>query len=175
MGDERTSGNRPLVPGSVANHTACLLVKLGQVVYRLAENHLATAGLRIRHYSVLQALADNGPMSQLALGTHLRIDPATMTTTLADLENASHTTRVRDTTDRRRYVVDLTPAGREALKWADAALSALDTDALADLSPAEQRSLHETLAKLSTGPTLPTTFDEARDHPRPRRATAHDA
>ncbi|MFC7615656.1 MarR family winged helix-turn-helix transcriptional regulator [Actinokineospora soli] len=125
----------PLVPGTVAEHTGCLLLKLGQVVYRLAERALEADGLRVRHYSVLQALADNGAMSQHALGAYLRIDPATMVATLADLEQGGRTTRVRDAADRRRYVVDLTDSGREALRGADAALVGVDDTAFADLSP----------------------------------------
>ena len=78
----------PLVPGTVAEHTTCLLVKLGQVMFRIAEADLGPYGLRVRHYSILQALIDNGPMSQHALGGYLRIDPATMVTTLDDLESA---------------------------------------------------------------------------------------
>jgi DNA-binding MarR family transcriptional regulator len=73
-------GESTLVPGSIASHQSCLLVKLGQVSFRLQEAALAALDLRVRHFSVLQALADRGPSVQLELGRYLRIDPATMAT-----------------------------------------------------------------------------------------------
>ncbi|WP_436496311.1 MarR family winged helix-turn-helix transcriptional regulator [Actinokineospora sp. HUAS TT18] len=159
-------GELPLVPGTVAEHTVCLLVKLGQVAFRLAETNLAALGLRVRHYSILQALADNGPMTQLAVGTYLRIDPATMVSSLDDLESMSAVRRVRDETDRRRYLVELTETGRGLVDTANSGLRAFDGDVLADLTGAERKALHSALLKLSTGETLPGKFDQVRDQSR---------
>src|SRR2546430_2568656 len=126
----------PLVPGTVAEHTTCLLVKLGQVMFRIAENDLGLYELRVRHYSILQALADNGPMSQHALGGYLRIDPATMVTSLDDLETAALAARSKDPKDRRRYVVELTEHGQDIVREANSQLGGLDNAMFADLSPA---------------------------------------
>jgi DNA-binding MarR family transcriptional regulator len=153
----------PLVPGTVAEHTSCLLVKLGQVMFRLAEADLGDLGLRVRHYSILQALADNGPMSQLALGAYLRIDPATMVSSLDDLEGAALAARARDPQDRRRYLVEITRSGRKILSRANPALEDLDDRALADLSATDRKALHRILGKLAGGPTLPPAFDAVRD------------
>ena len=128
----------PLVPGHVAEHTSCLLMKLGQAVCRLAEDQLDHLGLRVRHYSILQALADNGATSQLALGAYLRIDPATMVSSLDDLEQLALASRTLDPRDRRRHVVDVTTAGCRVLAAANDALLSLDTRVTADL-PAPQR------------------------------------
>ncbi|WP_406003274.1 MarR family winged helix-turn-helix transcriptional regulator [Streptomyces sp. NBC_00829] len=153
----------PLVPGTVAEHTICLLTKIGQVAFRIADDGLGDLGLRVRHYSVLQALADNGSMSQLALGTYLRIDPATMVTSLDDLERAGYAVRERDARDRRRYVVRTTDAGREILAGANRRLISLDSDVLADLSAADRQALHRMMNELASGPTLPPMFDAVRD------------
>lgn len=155
-------GDPALVPGSVADHASCLLIKLGQVTFRLAEDRLAELGLRVRHYSILQALADNGPMSQLALGGYLRIDPATMVSSLDDLERAESAARARDPQDRRRYVVELSFAGREVLKRANRVLERLDDDALADLPDRDRQALQRILTRLSSAPSLPAAFDAAR-------------
>ncbi|MQY34051.1 hypothetical protein SRB17_20170 [Streptomyces sp. RB17] len=157
------------MPGTVAEHTVCLLVKLGQVAFRLSEDSLEDTGLRVRHYSILQALADNGPQPQLGLGTHLRIDPATMAGSLDLLENAGYVTRARDRTDRRRYVVELTPAGTTALSRVNGKLGLLDTQVFADLAPADRTALHRILTELASGATLPTLFDEARDRTGSRK------
>ncbi|RZS31218.1 DNA-binding MarR family transcriptional regulator [Herbihabitans rhizosphaerae] len=152
----------PLVPGSIAEHTGCLLVKVGQVLYRLAEESLADLGLRVRHYSVLQALADNGAMSQLGIGGHLRIDPATMVSTLDDLESAGYAARVRDPGDRRRYLVETTAAGKKRLARANRMLSDLDDLLLSDLPQTKRRALHGSLATLAAGDVLPAAFDASR-------------
>lgn len=165
----------PLVPGTVAEHTICLLTKIGQVAFRIAEDGLGDLGLRVRHYSVLQALVDNGPMSQLALGTFLRIDPATMVTSLDDLERAGYAVRERDARDRRRYVVRTTDAGREVLACANRRLNSLDSDVLADLSAADRKALHRMMNKLASGPTLPlcSTLSATRPGPGRCRALVH--
>lgn len=160
----------PLVPGTVAEHTICLLVKLGQVAFRIAEDGIGGTGLRVRHYSVLQALADNGAMPQLALGSFLRIDPATMVTSLDDLERAGYAERTRDPQDRRRYAVDLTAEGRKVLADLNRTLVDLDGEILADLGATERHSLHALLGSLAASPTLTSLFDAVREQNGARRS-----
>ncbi|QKW08399.1 MarR family transcriptional regulator [Streptomyces sp. NA04227] len=152
----------PLVPGTVATHTGCLLLKLGQVVFRISDERLSSLGLRVRHYSVLQALADNGSMSQLDLGAYLRIDAATMVSTLDTLEKAGYARRVRDPQDRRRYVVELADPGRTVVASANELLAEVDDLAFAELARAEREELHTSLRKLADGQALPRAFDEVR-------------
>ena len=47
----------PLIPDMVADHTSCLLSKLGQVMFRVSEDRLAGLGLRTRHFMILKVLA----------------------------------------------------------------------------------------------------------------------
>lgn len=163
------TAEQPLVPGTVADHTACLLVKLGQVLFRLAEDELGDFGLRVRHYSILQALADNGPMSQLGLGGYLRIDPATMVGSLDDLEGAGLAARARDPQDRRRYLVELTADGRRVLDAANPQLDTVDDRAFAALSATDRKALHRILHKLQAHPTVIELFDAARDQAGSRK------
>jgi DNA-binding MarR family transcriptional regulator len=162
----------PLVPGTVGQHTGCLLVKVGQVLFRLAEDDLASLGLRVRHYSILQALADNGPMSQLSLGAFLRIDPATMVNSLDDLERAELAARARDPLDRRRHVVQITAAGRDLLAEVSQVFEGWDERAFADLSATDRRSLFRILTKLASGPTLAALFDASRDQAGSRKMSS---
>ncbi|MFF4275676.1 MarR family winged helix-turn-helix transcriptional regulator [Streptomyces sp. NPDC001536] len=154
----------------MAEHTICLLVKLGQVAFRIAEDGIGGTGLRVRHYSVLQALADNGAMPQLALGSFLRIDPATMVTTLDDLERTGYAERTRDPQDRRRYAVDITAEGRKVLADLNRTLVDLDGEVLADLGATERDSLHALLGSLAGSPTLTSLFDATREQNGARRA-----
>ncbi|MBM9505776.1 MarR family winged helix-turn-helix transcriptional regulator [Actinacidiphila acididurans] len=159
----------PLVAGSAADHTVWLLLKLGQAVFRLCEDGLGGLGLRARHYSVLQALADNGPTVQLALGARLRIDPATMVSSLDHLERAGYVARSRDPLDRRRCVVAVTEDGRKVLGVANGRLEGLGERALAELTAAERRVLHQLLTGLASGAILPAAFDAVRNRPPTER------
>lgn len=150
-----------LVPGTIGAHTSCLLVKLGQVAYRLEEVALAPLELRVRHFSLLQGLADCGPIGQIDLGRYLRIDPATMAAALEHLEALGTVERERDPNDRRRYVVALTAGGRTLLDRANHALDAVDAALRTDLSTPTATELHDLLAELSASPALSAAFHAA--------------
>lgn len=161
--DSEANGQRvALVPGSIADHSTCLLLKIGQVVFRLMEAHLSQMGLRIRHYSVLCTLHDGGPVSQLDLGAYLRIDGATMVATIDDLEGLGYVSRRRGSEDRRRSVISLLPAGELVLKEVEELISRLDDVLLADITDRQREQLQRTLTKLSQGGTLVAAFDELR-------------
>ncbi|MGW2524399.1 MarR family winged helix-turn-helix transcriptional regulator [Streptomyces sp. NPDC001617] len=140
------------------------------MAFKIAVDGTRGVGLRVRHYSVLQALADNGAMPQLALGSFLRIDPATMMTSLDDLERAGYAERTRDPQDRRRYAVDITADGRKVLADLNRTLVDLDGDILADLGTAERQSLHVLLGSLAGSPALTSLFDSVREQSGTKRA-----
>lgn len=152
----------PLVPGRMAMHTACVLQKLGQVVFRLMEGELGVMGLRIRHYSVLGALIDRGPMLQQDIGGYLRIDPATMVDTIDHLEQRGFVQRRRRDGDRRSYVVSITDEGEKAVGQIDELMERLDLEYLADLTGPQRRQLDHLAQKLSTGGTLTAAYDGIR-------------
>ena len=153
---------QPLVPGGLADHTSCLALKVGQVVFRLMENRLSALGLRVRHYSVLQTLFERGSMPQQDLGTCLRIDSATMVATIDDLEGSGYVTRVRSLADRRSYEISILPQGRSVLKRLNAMISDLDGAIFADLTAKQLDDLHRMLGKLSSGTHLASAFDDLR-------------
>ncbi|MBB3036359.1 MarR family winged helix-turn-helix transcriptional regulator [Hoyosella altamirensis] len=151
-----------LVPAEIADHTTCLLLRLGQVTYKLTEEALAPFGLRTRHYTVLKALNASGPDGQHALGTRLRIDPATMVSVVDDLESLSCAERNRDPLDRRRVLVSITDKGRDLIGRADTALVELNDTLLVELTGGQRGALHEILATLCSGETMPAAFDQLR-------------
>lgn len=157
-----------LVPGEIASHASCLLVKLGQVAYRLQEVRLAELDLRVRHFSVLQGLADEGPIGQLDLGQHLRIDPATMAAVLDHLEKRDAVSRQRSRQDKRRYIVALTPTGKELLRQATQILDTIDGLLDTDLEDGQANALREGLTQLAKSPALIDSFTQAGDVPRRR-------
>jgi MarR family transcriptional regulator, lower aerobic nicotinate degradation pathway regulator len=115
---------------------------------RLAGEAFAKAGVRRYHFSVLVALAENGPASQADLGRRLWIDRSDMVAVINDLERDGLVARVRDEHDRRRNVVRITPAGKRALDRLEAQVEEAQAALLAPLSAAERRELLRLLARL---------------------------
>jgi len=154
----------PLVPSLVERHVGCVALKIGQVIFRLLEAELAQQlGLRIRHYSILGALSEGGPMSQQAIGNYLRIDSATMVAAIDDLEQRDLVRRERHQDDRRRYVVTITAQGEETLEAIGNLIDKFDSEHFADLTANQQGQLHKLLEKLSRGTTLTTAYDRVRN------------
>ena len=97
----------PLPAGSLI-----LLIRLTRRIYRRATEDVL--GMRLKAYLLLSNLRDGAlPQSDLCASMHL--DPNNCVLMLNDLEAAGHVERRRDPADRRRHIVDLTPAGRKAL------------------------------------------------------------
>ena len=92
---------------------------------RMARMHkpfLEPLGLTFPQYLVLLELFADTPRTVGELGGKLGMDTGTITPLLKRLAAAGKVTRVRDTADERRVLIDLTPAG-EALRPAVLAIS----------------------------------------------------
>ncbi|GAA1311272.1 MarR family transcriptional regulator [Saccharothrix xinjiangensis] len=81
-------------------------------VIRLHKPFLEPLGLTFPQYLAMLALLDGAPQTVGALGARLDMDTGTITPLVKRLEAAGMVTRVRDRTDERRVLVDLTDQGR---------------------------------------------------------------
>jgi DNA-binding MarR family transcriptional regulator len=97
---------------------------------------------------VLTALAEQGAVSQAALGRRLMIDRSDLHAILNELEGDNLIARVRDENDRRRNLVELTPAGATRLKRLDAQVEAAQAALLEPLSKTDRRELRRLLGRL---------------------------
>jgi DNA-binding MarR family transcriptional regulator len=79
---------------------------------RLHKPFLEPLGLTFPQYLVILALLDGAPQTVGALGARLDMDTGTITPLVKRLEAAGMVSRVRDRTDERRVLVDLTAASR---------------------------------------------------------------
>ena len=125
-----------------------LLSTVGKSGRNQLAQKLAADDLTLRHMAVLADLADAGPSAQRELCGRLSIDPSDMVQTLDDLEDAGLARRERDTADRRRYRVSLTPAGRRMLTRTMRHAQTVADEVLAPLSPAERETLVTLLQRL---------------------------
>ena len=96
-------------PAHVASE---LRVVLGQLVRRLRAEHR----FPLSHGSVLGRLDREGPQSVSRLAAAERVRPQSMAQTVGEMEAEGYVERRPDPGDRRRALVDFTPAGRAALE-----------------------------------------------------------
>jgi DNA-binding MarR family transcriptional regulator len=98
-----------------------------------------------RHLSLLSLLLLDGPASVSDLAAALRVAPTTVSLLVGDLSRKGVLERREDDADRRRRIVDITPAARPAIsEWLSPAARAWQ-HALGPLSADERSRLVATL------------------------------
>jgi DNA-binding MarR family transcriptional regulator len=122
-----------------------LLTQLSRVVYRRATEDVI--GMRLKQLIALDHLRDTDSCLQQGLGQMLMLDPNNCVLLLNDLDEAGYVERRRDPEDRRRHIVEITPAGLTALEEAERKLETLEDEVLGNLTQAERAQLHELLSK----------------------------
>jgi DNA-binding MarR family transcriptional regulator len=116
-----------------------LRVVIGQLVRRLRAER---RDLTLAQVTVLGRLDRVGPCGVSDLAAGERVRPQSMASTVAALLAAGLVSRAPDPGDRRRVLIALTPAGREALAVDRRRREGWLADAIrGDLSPKEQRAL----------------------------------
>ncbi|HET6549935.1 MAG TPA: MarR family winged helix-turn-helix transcriptional regulator [Solirubrobacter sp.] len=125
-----------------------LLIRLSKAVYRHASED--ALGIRLKEFVMLSNLRD-GARAQSELCAAMHIDPNNCVLLLNDLEAAGHAERKRDPADRRRHIVEITPAGRKALVRAERALEGLEGEVLGALSADERAVLRDLLSRAFAG------------------------
>jgi DNA-binding MarR family transcriptional regulator len=103
--------------------------------------------MRLKPYATLSHLRDHGPISQQALGDLLCIDANNLVLILNEVEAAGHAERRRDPDDRRRHIVEITPAGLEALERADLGVASVEHEVLRGLNADERATLRGLLSR----------------------------
>jgi DNA-binding MarR family transcriptional regulator len=134
--------------------TARLGYVLKHVQQQMAELNaaaLAPHGISGRELAVLLVLDGREPASQQQAAGRLGIDRTTMVALLDALEDKGLVTRHPHEQDRRRNVVELTPAGVDTLRRGTEASADAERRFLEPLTPSAARQLRESLQKLLKG------------------------
>lgn len=96
-----------------------LLSRASGVLARSASEALAPLGLRVRSYSVLDLVGEDGDgVTQRRLAAIMGLDPSQIVALVDDLENRDLVTRAPDATDRRNKLIAITEAGRRVHRQA---------------------------------------------------------
>ena len=135
------------VPGTIVS-----LIRLTKLVYKQASDE--ALGIKLKAYLTLSNLRDADlPQADLCVAMHL--DPNNCVLMLNDLESEGYIERRRDPADRRRHIVEMTPAGHKAMLAAERAMESLEDDVLGGLEPDEREVLRSLLDRaLAAEPSL---------------------
>jgi MarR family transcriptional regulator, temperature-dependent positive regulator of motility len=126
-----------------------LLTRLSRLVYRRATEDVI--GVRLKQFIALDYLREQGCTGQQVFGQALMLDPNNCVILLNDLEEDGYIERRRDPTDRRRHLVEMTPAGIRALERAEVKLETVEDQVIGNLNAAERSALRDLLAKALEG------------------------
>ncbi|WP_030510637.1 MarR family winged helix-turn-helix transcriptional regulator [Microbispora rosea] len=100
-------------------------------------------GLRSYHYRLLAALEQWGAASQADLSRGTGIDRSDVTGGLTEMEGRGLIERRPDPEHKRRNIVTITEAGRQALLRLDDIVDGVQAELLAPLSPAQRKQFIE--------------------------------
>ena len=107
--------------------------------------------MRLKAYMTLGHIREHPGTTQQELETAMVMDANSVVLILNELEAREFSVRRRDPQDRRRHIVEITPAGRRALEKADKAREALEDDLLAPLSAEERLTLKRLVERVLEG------------------------
>ena len=106
------------------------------------------AGLHPRDFAVLGVLEEHDVVSQQALAERLDINRTIVVKLIDRLAAAGYAARTRNPSDRRTYMLSITPAGRRLLDEVDHTAVTGENEFLGPLSLQERRDLNGLLREL---------------------------
>jgi DNA-binding MarR family transcriptional regulator len=131
---------RNCAPGS-----AVLLSRLAKQVYRRSDEE--RLGMHLRHLVALSYVSDHDGCPQQDLADAFCMDANNVVLLLNELEELDFVTRMRDPSDRRRHLVQITASGGAALRDSERVQAAIEDDVLAALDVDERRTLRDLLSR----------------------------
>ncbi|MFM8304218.1 MAG: MarR family winged helix-turn-helix transcriptional regulator [Actinomycetota bacterium] len=106
------------------------------------------SGAKPHTYGVLNVVGQRGPISQREVSDVLGVHPSDMVEIVDLAEREGWVERRRDPTDRRRYQLTLTDAGRRTRERYDAIAAEAEALVLEPLGEPERRTLLDLVAKV---------------------------
>src|SRR5690348_4196911 len=107
------------------------------------------AGLHPYHHAILAVLDEGQRETQGAIADALGYDKGQLVGLLDELEDAGLVVRQRDQADRRRQIVQMTPAGKKTLDKLRRLSQRIENEFLAPLDDKEREQLHGVLLRLA--------------------------
>lgn len=95
------------------NQVCFALYSASHAMSKAYKPHLDALGLTYPQYVAMLVLWERDGLTVSEIGARLYLDSGTLTPLLKRLEGAGYISRLRDTTDERRVLIQLTAAGRK--------------------------------------------------------------
>jgi DNA-binding MarR family transcriptional regulator len=113
---------------------------------------MSGAGMSAEQYACYSILFTHGPISVSQFADHAHLPLTTASDIVRAMERRQHVTRVRDQTDRRAWLLELSPEGREAHATARASFQSAARQVSHRLGAAEEdvRAALQALAEACT-------------------------
>ena len=150
-GIEPTTRKLPLprYPEELISSNAFLLKRLGFFAKERGMAAYEDTGLNPYHHAILVVLDQGALETQGAIADRLGYDRGQLVGMLDELEEQGLVERRRDPDDRRRHIVQMTPAGRKALGKLRAIAALLEDELFAPLDESARDELHRLLLRLA--------------------------
>jgi MarR family 2-MHQ and catechol resistance regulon transcriptional repressor len=131
-------------------HTWLVLMKAHHTLKRHAERSIEALDMCLSDFAILEALLHKGPQSVRDLGRRIDLTSGSMTTAIDRLEARDLVTRADHATDRRTWVIHLTPDGKALISKVFAGHEQAMERAMRSLSKSERATLTDLLKRLGT-------------------------
>jgi MarR family transcriptional regulator, 2-MHQ and catechol-resistance regulon repressor len=141
---------RPQNTDSSGIHTWLVLMKAHRTLARHAVRSIETVDMGLSDFAILEALLHKGPQAVSELGRRIDLTSGSMTTAIDRLETRRLLRRTDHTTDRRAWVIHLTPEGKALITKVFARHQDAMERAMRGLSRTERATLTNLLKRLGT-------------------------
>src|SRR5262249_8719369 len=131
-------------------HTWLVFMKAHRTLKRHAERSIEALDMCLSDFAILEALLHKGPQSVRERGRRIDLTSGSMTTAIDRLETRGLVSRTDHATDRRAWVIHLTPEGRTLISKVFAGHEQAMDRAMRGLSKSERASLTDLLKRLGT-------------------------
>lgn len=137
-----------VIPSILADSPGFLLNRAARIIRDMNTEVLKPTGLSVRDLGLLRVIAADGPLSQQALSEKHKTDRTTMVEVIDGLEKRQLVVRLRNASDRRSYLVTITPRGAKLLAAANKLTAREKGKFLEPLTADEWQSLRQLLSRL---------------------------
>jgi DNA-binding MarR family transcriptional regulator len=144
LGSEETEMENGSATGLIT-----LLTRVSKALHKRTPE--SVLGMKWRQSQALGVLLKHNGVTQQELGDAMLMDDNTVVLLLNELEAAGFSVRRRDPGDRRRHIVEITPAGRHAIERSEKAQEGIEDELLGDLSQEERATLRRLLSRVLDG------------------------
>jgi DNA-binding MarR family transcriptional regulator len=139
----------PRYPEELVSLNSFLLKRLGFFAKERGMAAYEDSGLNPYHHAILVVLDQGALETQGAIADRLGYDRGQLVGMLDELEEQGLVERRRDPDDRRRHIVQMTPAGKKALGKLRTIAVQLEDELLTPLDESQRAELHGLLLQLA--------------------------